>query len=287
MGEPSTDHARLPSASVRSRDPQRAHERLLVAHGRLVRLGRHHVHVADGLERLLEREQSTRLDAVVVGDEDARAGSSTPARGFGSWMRAGSVRATRRPPPAARPGRGRWRDRSSRSPSRRPSPPGALRPGTRPCCPLGWLASPFRGLSSLIGWSVPVAPLRSGPARRWVCPGCRSRRLPTRIAGRPGRPARRPVPSARAPGGRPSPPGGAPRGSPRPVARPRAIARGSRRRTTEMTAATGMAKIAPTTPCSLEPDEHGHEHHHRVDAHGVGHHPGLDDVHDHEPARRP
>ncbi len=51
-----------------------------------------------------------------------------------------------------------------------------------------------------------------------------------------------------------------------------------------MTAATGTAKMAPDDALELEADEHRHQDHHRVDAHGVGHDPRLDDVHDHEPA---
>ena len=53
-------------------DAQRAHERLLVADRALVRVGRDDGHLAHPLERLLEREQPARLDAVVVGDEDPR-----------------------------------------------------------------------------------------------------------------------------------------------------------------------------------------------------------------------
>ena len=53
-------------------DAERPHQRLLVADRRLVRVGRDDRHVADRLERLLEREQAARLDAVVVGDQDPR-----------------------------------------------------------------------------------------------------------------------------------------------------------------------------------------------------------------------
>ncbi len=61
-------------------DPEWAHERLLVTDRGLVGLGRHHIHVTDGLQRLLEGEQAARLDAVVVGDEDARTGRPVAER---------------------------------------------------------------------------------------------------------------------------------------------------------------------------------------------------------------
>ena len=145
-----------------------------MAHGRLVRLGRHHVHVADGLEGLLEHEQSPGLDPVVVGDGDpGRVVHSR--RGFGvldGERGLGSCHA--RPPPAARPGRGRWRDaRADRPRAGRRRPARSVRV-RGPCCPLGWLACPFWGLSSLMGWVGPGRPPqeRAGPRRR-VCPGCR------------------------------------------------------------------------------------------------------------------
>ena len=52
---------------------QRPHQRLLVADRALVGLGCDDRHVAHRLERLLERQQAARLDAVVVGDQDPRA----------------------------------------------------------------------------------------------------------------------------------------------------------------------------------------------------------------------
>ncbi len=51
---------------------QRPHQGLLVADRALVGVGRDDGDVADRLERLLERQQAARLDAVVVGDEDPR-----------------------------------------------------------------------------------------------------------------------------------------------------------------------------------------------------------------------
>ena len=53
-------------------DAERPHQRLLVADRALVRVGRDDGRVADRVERLLEREQPARLDAVVVRDEDPR-----------------------------------------------------------------------------------------------------------------------------------------------------------------------------------------------------------------------
>ena len=78
-------------------DAQRAHQGLLVADGALVRVGRDDRDVADRVERLLEREQPARFDAVVVGDEDPR-----PAGPF-----------------AERPGAAAHGARAARGPSRR------------------------------------------------------------------------------------------------------------------------------------------------------------------------
>ena len=89
MGEPSTDQPRGAVVERALAHAQRAHEGHRVAHGRLVRVGRHDVDVTDGVERLLEREQAAGLDAVVVGDQDARPclplgqGSRLPRRGAG------------------------------------------------------------------------------------------------------------------------------------------------------------------------------------------------------------
>ena len=62
-------------------DAKRAHQRLLVADRALVRVGRDDRDVAHRLERLLEREQAARFDAVVVGDRGSAAGSSHSASG--------------------------------------------------------------------------------------------------------------------------------------------------------------------------------------------------------------
>ena len=51
---------------------QRPHQRLRVADGTLVRVGRDDERVADRVERLLQREHAARLDAVVVRDQDPR-----------------------------------------------------------------------------------------------------------------------------------------------------------------------------------------------------------------------
>ena len=74
---------------------QRPHQRLLVAHRALVGVGGHDGHVAHRLERLLEGQQAARLDAVVVGDQDAR-----PAGPLGERPRvdAQGSRAGRAPP---------------------------------------------------------------------------------------------------------------------------------------------------------------------------------------------
>ena len=62
----------MPSAERPLPDAERPHQRLLVADRALVRVGRDDGRVADRVERLLEREQPARLDAVVVRDEDPR-----------------------------------------------------------------------------------------------------------------------------------------------------------------------------------------------------------------------
>ena len=69
MGEPSTDQPIEPSASVRSRTRSGRMNVFGVPNGRLVRLRREHVDVAERLQRLLQGEQAARLDAVVVGDQ--------------------------------------------------------------------------------------------------------------------------------------------------------------------------------------------------------------------------
>ena len=92
-------------------DAERPHQRLLVADRALVRVGRDDRRVADRLERLLEREQAARLDAVVVRDEDLAAGSTSRGAAWPSIARA------RGPPRAAPPATGSPRSlsRSRRS----------------------------------------------------------------------------------------------------------------------------------------------------------------------------
>ena len=74
-------------------DAERSHERLLMADGALVRVGRDDRRVPHRLERLLEGEQPARLDAVVVRDQDswparpvAERLGNTPAVARGSYI---------------------------------------------------------------------------------------------------------------------------------------------------------------------------------------------------------
>ena len=77
----------------------------------LVGVGRDDRHLAHPLERLLEREEAARLDAVVVGDEDPRPAGPLAERG------GACARSARGPPRAAPPATGSPRSlsRSRRS----------------------------------------------------------------------------------------------------------------------------------------------------------------------------
>ena len=139
---------------------QRPHQRLLVADRALVGVGRDDRHVAHRLERLLEREQAARLDAVVVGDEDAR-----PAGVLGDGR--DGVRRARGPPRAAPPASGspRSRSRSRRSERAR----SRVMSGTSAFARLGValvVASPGPALSLTVRRRrrPARAPVRAGPA---------------------------------------------------------------------------------------------------------------------------
>ena len=156
-------------------DAQRAHQRLLVADGALVRVGRDDGHVADRVERLLEREEPARLDAVVVGDQDPRAARPLAERpGVGAGPRAAARRAHR---PAAR--RAPCRGRAARS---------GPAPGS---CPAGRRRRRRPGLVRLVGVTrrrSSGGSAGSGSSMSAALPGVGSRGMRT---GRPSRSSRR------------------------------------------------------------------------------------------------
>ena len=214
----------------------------------LVRVGRDDRDVAHRLERLLERQQAARLDAVVVGDEDPR-----PARPLGDrpgrrpqGPRAAAARPRRR---AAR--RAPCRGRAARSGPARGSCPGRSRA-------VG--SSVSRRRPRLVGQLV---------AQRSAVDVDRAARAPARAA-----------PGPAGPRARSSALGGAVGHGP--VAR--RCAAGSGRRRPTATAATGMPKMAPGDARDARPDEHRAEDDDRVDADRALHDPRLEHVHDHEPA---
>ena len=201
------------------------------------------VHVADRLERLLEREQPARLDAVVVGDEDARPARSTRRAGR-AWPAGPGRRPRSRRRPAARrvPCRRRVARIAPARASCRSGPPGA-RPGRR------W----SRRVGLRIRWRRRRRrrSLGRSAARLDVDRRCRAR---ARAACGPAGPrARSPASSPGRPRtGRPRPARGA--GRRRPTGRPRSGSRRSRpgcrrsRRPMSTDPRTTIGWI-PTAPC--------------------------------------
>ena len=261
---------RVAHRAVRERplpDAQRAHQRLLVADGRLVGVGRDDRHVADRVERLLEREEAARLDAVVVGHQDPRPGGPVAERPPDPLQRALGAAGARDglaalhvevPPLRARSLAGHVRDVGL----------GALRPVV-----LAHRTAPRPALTR-----------RSRPAAR--------RRSANAVAGRP--PAATSSTSASTPGH------GLPRTPDRPalafghaLGRPvgdRAALAGPAEPVEEERGQDGRDRDPEDRADDagdLAADDHRRQDDDRVDADGARHQPRRDHVHRHEPARCP
>ena len=226
---------------------QRPHQRLLVADRALVRVRGDDGHVAHRIEGLLEGQQPARLDAVVVGHEDAWPGGPLGDRSGGRLER---------PRPAAAQPAGEW-------------------------------------LAPLL---VDVAALRTGPLAGHV----------REVAPRPARSGSSP---ARAGGSCPSPVTTSRRRSPLRASGSRGTRTGRPSRSLRRLAArSATVRSAGVERCrkwkknadsdgrdrdaedragdarDARADEHRAEDDDGVDADGALHDPGLQDVHDHEPA---
>ena len=235
-------------------DAQRPHQRLLVADRALVGVGGDDRDVAHRLERLLEREQAARLDAVVVGDQDPRPGVPL-ARAAGPLMRR-----ARGPPRSAPPASGSPRSlstsrRSDRARSRVMS--GAA--SARRASAVSALVGSRSGVGVRpVGWrSSSTSAALPGAGSRGTRTGAALALAQTRVAARPA--------TVRSPDDRCR----------------------KWKKNAETTAAIGMPKMAPGMPAMRDPMRTDAEDDDRVDADGALHDPRLEDVHDHEPADAP